>query len=101
VIPAAVGIKQVLEQTAAYPVRGCTNGHLTGFQVHMPVVPQIVKNTLHKPIYFLRHFPENCFCNFFFSASRSFSSSMTAAGRSRQIFSFTSTNSLQRRRKTS
>ena len=99
-VSSAVGIEQFLQQTAPDPVRGGANRHLTGLQVDLPVLPDVSEGALHQPTYFLRRLGKNCFCNFFFRASNSFSSLIWGTGRRRQIFSLTSTNSRHTRRKT-
>jgi hypothetical protein len=93
-ISPTVGIQQLLKQIATQAMKRRANGHLAGFKIQVTSMPNILKNPDNNCVYFLRRFGKNRLRNVFFSASSSASSVTRSAGRNRQIFSLTDTNSL-------
>ena len=92
-ISSSVGIQKFLQNTSAHLLHRRPNGFLAGFQVHMPPLLPAPQNSIYGALDFFVDFLPNRLDKVFFKVSSSCLSSISRAGRSRQIFSFTSTSS--------
>ena len=69
-------------------MHGRAHSHLDGFQIQTPRLAATVEDDAQQLVYFARDFLPDGFGRFFSSGER-----VSATGRARQIFSFTSSNS--------
>ena len=92
-ISTIIGIQQFLQDMSSDLLYRRPNGFLTGFQVQMPQLLPIAKDTFYGTLDFFFDLLTYCLNNVFLSASSSFSSSISRTGRFWQIFSLISTSS--------